>query len=204
MPSTIFAIVTLVLLLFAVLWKWIDWERLAINWVGNNPARAQVYTKAGDTIKTCRGERFYIGTEGDMYIYKPDKMNLVAICPRGKNQYPYYYIRGRRIIGVEDGYVVAMPLGFMPEDMIGRYKEGVTDISSIEEGNVMVKAIHSIKSNKVGNWILIGIIVLAVIGGAYVYFNNKNKGESISNNVTTTNITQPAPLENTWEKYIIP
>lgn len=167
MNSIIFAIITLILLVIAIVWKSVDWKALAIKWVGNNPDRAQVYIKAGDTVRTVPGKRFYISAEGDLYSYKPDKITYILATPRRPVEYPYQYIRGRRIIGLEDGYVVASPLGFMPEELKTKYAEGVSDISAMEEGNISVKAIHSIKSKGLNNWVIYAIVALVIAGGIY-------------------------------------
>jgi hypothetical protein len=188
--SLIFPVITLILLVVAIIWKSVDWKALAIKWVGNNPKRAQVYLKAGDTVRTVQGERFYIGADGDYYHYKPEKITLVVITPRKPIEYPYEYIRGRRIIGIEDGQVVASPLGFMTQELKSKYNEGVSDLSSIEEGNTMVKAIHSIKSNRLTNWLIYAIIAVVIAGGIYFYMNNKRAG-----NIQTANVTQNQTME---------
>jgi hypothetical protein len=195
MNPIVIEIITLVLLAFAILWKLIDWQALAIKWVGNDPDRAQIYIKAGDTVRTIRGERIYNGAEGDIYIYKPEKFNQIIILPRARTPYPYYFIRGRRIIGIEDGHIIASPLGFMPENMRDIYKEGVSDVSAIQDGNTMVRAIHSLKSLKVGNMLLIGLAFVLVVGGIFYYLNrNKNAGVVPTANVTTTQQVAPLPI----------
>lgn len=205
--SQIFSIAVMVILVIAIIVTNINWREKAVQWVGNNPVRGQIYMKAGDTVHTVEAVRTLISSDGQFYRYTDtgSKEPVYAILPvdkyvyyengkpksidvipenedsidevranKGRGRvhagYPYYYIRGRRIIGLEDGQLVASPLGFMPPELVSRYKESVTEISLLIESNVTTQALRSVKpAGKPFNWIILGLIVAGVIG--YMFYN---------------------------------
>lgn len=160
------SVVTITVLVIALVVSHVDWRKMATRWVGNNPSRAQIYIKAGDTVRTLEGERIYQGYEGQTYAYKLDKIYQVVGL---KRNYPYNYIRGRRIIGLEDGVVVASPLGYMDNEELSKYHEGLTDLSALYQGKVMVEVMQSVKASKAISWIMVIIIGAVVIVGAYFF-----------------------------------
>lgn len=193
MSIMISLITVIVLLIFAIL-RTIDWRSLASRWVGYNPERAKVCVREGMRVRVGIGKRVWSGVEGQMYVYKHkgDKYSTVCIVPLN---YPHVENEGYRLIGVTDGRVVADPLGLFDELEQAKYHESVTDISAIDEGNTMVKAIRSVKTNKLQN-IMTYILIAAVVAGAMWYFfgRNKDSTSSVSANQTlaiTNNVTAP-------------
>jgi hypothetical protein len=166
MNPMIMLIIAIVLFIGAII-REIDWKKHAINWVGNNPARGQIYVKAGDTLRTFEGKRdknnesFYTWAEG-----KQIKSVSLPV------DYPYEYIRGRRIIGVDDGQPVASPLGSMTADE--RRKCTLTDLelSVMVESKDVVLAMKTINQSRKMNWVMIVIIAGVVVFGLLYYQNN--------------------------------
>lgn len=186
MPTSAMIAIIVILLLGAVA-RSINWRDLAVKWVGNNPARAQVYIKAGGDIYTVQGKRTHIEPKGQTYAFedKDGKKTVVLPGPGTKRtplvEYPYLYIRGRRVVGIEDGQLVASPLGFMALEDKRKYAEGLTEVSAIIEGQTFVQAVRSIKRSKAGGistWLLVGVVVLAA--GFYWYMNYGPGAEDVS------------------------
>lgn len=176
MPTWAMVLIIVGLLALAVV-RSIDWKGKAIKWVGNNPDRGQVYVKAGHDLKTYPAKRTYISTKGQIYEYETEAGKLRVMVPgpgtkkKPQTEYPYEYIRGRRVIGIEDGLLVASPLGFMDPTDKKMYRESVTDVSAILEGAVFTNTVRSIKrtAQKAINWIL---IILAVGAAGYFIYTN--------------------------------
>jgi hypothetical protein len=182
--SSIIMLVVSVLLLIGAVIRNIDWRSHAVKWVGNNPVKSQHYIAAGDTVHTVEGHRILMAGEGQTYVYE-DTDGETYICDVTK-EYPYKYIRGRRIIGQSDGELVSDPLGFFRHEQLEQINEGLTEISKLAEGSVLIAAIHSIKSNKtktaIMTWILVGVIAV----GGFLYWRNSQKPVEVN----TANITQ--------------
>ncbi len=184
--SMIGLIVTIIILFIIIVIRQIDWRQKAVEWVGNNPARAQVYVHAGHTSQTVQGTRVFQGTtkcmvheveewhEVSVYRYQLVKDYHLLIFV-DDTTYDYDYIRGRRILGVNDGVLVPNPLGNSDETMRGKYREGILDLSMLHDSQVEVQALKSLKSNRLTNWMIYGLVLLVVAGGIYYYISNNSK-----------------------------
>lgn len=163
----------IIALLILAITRSIDWKGWAVKWVGNNPIRAQVYIRAGRDRHTVEGKRGYISPLAQVYRYKDGKEINVVIVPGPipGPEYPYEFIRGRRVIEVEDGQLVATPLSSLTESERKKYAESVTDISALTEGSSVVAALKTVKRQgqpKWLTWVIIGVVVVA----AYLYYTN--------------------------------
>ena len=179
-------LVTLIILFIVAIFRNIDWRARAVKWVGNNPANSQHYIEAGDTIHTVEGKRVLMAAEGQSYVYRDlDKEIYIIDIPP---EYPYKYIRGRRIIGQSDGQLVSNPLGYFRPKQIALINEGLTEISELAHGDLLIRAIKSVASNKAKS-MLMWLLITAAVAGAYMYYRSQNQTETpVSANVTQ-NIT---------------
>jgi hypothetical protein len=184
----------LILIIIGIIIKQIPWKDIAIKWVGNNPNRAIVYVKAGDTIRKADGKQDKVSKQTYHWKMNKKKENIIL----GDN-YPYEYIAGHRVIGVEDGKAVASPLGFWPKQLQDKYLENSTDISMILEQQAVVKALHSIRQSRPLNWMTILIIGLVVVGGLWYYNTNLKEKPPVS----TANVTGIQPAVNQPGEAII-
>lgn len=182
---TIIILAFLILLLIANRIPWRDW---AIKWVKYNPQKGVIYIKTGMYVTKYFSKRFYEADEGQMYYYDQGKIKeQVVIIPK---QYPHIDIAGYRMIGLEDGHLVANPLGFFDPVQMAKYREGKTDISALARGNNMIMAMHSVKSHKTSDilkWALVAIIVV----GAYLGYQHFIAKPAVQTS-PTANMTSPA------------
>lgn len=185
-------IIAVVLLFLAAIIRNIDWRAIAVKWVGNNPAKSQHYIEAGDTVHTVEGHRVMMAAEGQVYVY--DDLDKETYIIDVENKYPYKYIRGRRIIGQSDGVLVANPLGYFRPEQVANINEGLTEVSQLSHGDLLIRAIKSVKSNKTKNMI-IWLLVAAVLAGGYMWYRNNNKPEVIPTANVTQNVTMPTTVQ---------
>lgn len=185
-PSVIAMIITLVLVVVGAVWRLIDWRSMAVKWVGNDPRKGQIYIKAGHDVRTVEGVRTKMFAKTQTYRYiDTDKQAYTIVIPGDKSPqpYPYDYIRGRRIIGMQDGHVVASPLGFMTDDECQKYNEGLTDLSLLSEGVNTYNAMKSVKQSHTPSWIT-WVVIIAVVVGAYFVYRNYFADEPIPESPT--------------------
>ena len=194
-----------VLLLVGAIVRSIDWRALAIKWVGNNPQHAQIYLKAGSNVKTIQGERGHVSADVQEYKYNSrnengKKIKQIVIIPVN---YPYEYIRGRRIIGIMDGLLVSSPLGFMDQESLSKYRESEADISAFTESKTLVQLVRSIKSSKPVNWMMILVIIGVAVVGYLWYQNNQKKQDNSVGPVPTANNTLIQPVKPAGTEIIV-
>lgn len=175
--STGLSIGIIIFLLILAGIRLIDWRGWAVKWVGNNPAKGQIYIRAGRDRHTVEGKRGYVSALAQVYRYKDGKEINVVIVPGPipGPEYPYEFIRGRRIIEVEDGQLVATPLSTLSDAERKKYAESVTEISALTEGSSVVAALKTVKRQgqpKWLTWVIIGVVVVA----AYLYYTNYMQG----------------------------
>ncbi len=182
---------TIAVLAIALVANRIDWKALAVKWVGYNPERGQLYIKAGSHLRTVEAQRFFEAKEGELYFYKANsKLYHIVALP---TDYPHEEIRGRRVIGVEDGQIVAHPLGYMDEAQRAKYNEGLTELSALTLGHAVSKALDSVKPQKVFQWMTIVLVVLGI--AAAIYWFNFRPQEIAAPGAEQPNQTQQAPPE---------
>lgn len=188
------SIVVLVLLFIGVIVRSIDWRKLAIKWVGNNPQHAQIYIKAGHDVHTVTGERGDTVNGQQQYIYEDNKKRKIVLLPK---KYPYDFIRGRRIIGLDDEKLVANPLGFFTGEELEEVKEGVGDMSEWTMGVAFLNALKSIKRAQSIDWLKYVIIVGGIIAAYFVYQNffAPDEIEGVPDSQQNSQIERPAQIE---------
>lgn len=172
--GTIIQIVIIVVILLAAAARIVDWRGLAVKWVGNNPVKAQIYIKAGHDIRSIPGVRTKMTSKAQTYRYTDvDKQvyTIVVAGDKADQPYPYEYIRGRRVIGISDGHVVASPLGFMTNAERVKYEMGLTEFSQLAEGINVVTAMRTVKKSKTPSWLTWLIIAVVVVGAYFLYSN---------------------------------
>ena len=147
MTSIVFAVVIILLMVAA----FIDWRGLIEKWLGNNPSNGLVYVKAGNQIVAVKAKRDYVAAEGQLYLYRWLGKVCEVVVPEN---YGYSYFRGRRVIGVEDGKLLASPLGNASPDKLGE-----SDVSSLILGRTVVDLVRTITGKKSSPWLwlLIGL-----------------------------------------------
>lgn len=178
-----------ILVIFGIL-RQFDWRQMAIKWVGNDPRKCVIYESVGDTVlppvigKRHKSNRL-------CYEYKRHGDDCMVFLNK---DYPYKYISGRRVIGVQDGRVVASPLGFMTDAELSKYKETQVDIQIQMEANAVLKALSSIKLKATLN-ILTFIIIAAIALGGYIMYKNGVLGGQ--RNTSTTPASSPPAATTT-------
>lgn len=210
-------IITVVLLVIAIIIKLIPWRDWAVAWVGDNPAKAQIYIKAGSLVYTIEGKRVLMHPAAQAYQYESDDGKMLVWVPgpgmperaaldhNGKEiidpeskkpvmldpieqvEYPYVYIRGRRMVFIEDGQLVASAPWYMSESDKRKYSESVTEVSEAYNSGVYVSAIRSVKRPGAFNWKW--IVVVLIIAAAAWYFYNQNN-QPVGQPVNPNNIPQ--------------
>lgn len=178
--STGLSVGIIIVLLFLAIIRNIDWKGRALKWVGNNPAKGQIYIRAGRDRHTVEGVRKYISPLAQVYHYTEGKEKTIVIVPGPTPgpEYPYEFIRGRRFIEVEDGQLVATPLSTLSAVERTKYAESVTDISALTEGNAVVNALKSVKRQGSPKWIT-WIVIAVIVVGVLMFYNNYIKVDDI-------------------------
>lgn len=214
-------IITVVILVIAIIIKLIPWRDWAVSWVGDNPARAQIYIKAGSLVYTIEGKRVLMHPAAQAYQYESDDGKLLVWVPgpgmperaaldhNGKEiidsdtkqpvklpeinqvEYPYVYIRGRRMIFIEDGQLVASAPWYMSEADKRKYSESVTEVSEAFNSGVYVSAIRSVKRPGAFSWKWIVVVLIIAAAAYYFYTQNSQPAGSPVNPGTIPQQTQP-------------
>lgn len=156
------SIVLVLLFIVVMIAGYVDWQKIFERFYGNNPSKARIYIEADEHVTSLSGKLLYTGTKGVIYGYKRDKVDLVVCVPFN---YPYKFIRGRRMIRVVAGE--ASPRVW---DETQLSKDGVFSVSALVRSHLVRELVRSMTGGSEFNWkvwLLIGGVV--IVAGVVAY-----------------------------------
>lgn len=156
--------------LFMALLRWIDWYKVFKHFYGNNPLKAKIYLKIGETEEVIEGKYSYVDDKYIFYSYDFGKRgHTVAVSLN----YPYIYVFGKRKILVDFGKGVAKPLSGIVKTTIG--SETLNDSVN---GALATKVVNSIQSRGFKVQFQHILLIIAVLIGAFLFYRHYQEQES--------------------------
>ena len=156
-------IALVVIFVVVMLAGFVDWQKEFEKRWGNNPAKARIYIEADEQVVTVDGKMFYTGTKGVIYEYKWDKVDCVVCVPF---DYPYKFIRGKRMIRVVAGEASAR---YWDKQQLS--VDGVYSVSALVRSHLVRELVKSMSGGSELNWKLWLLIIGGVLVGGFVIYN---------------------------------
>lgn len=140
------------------------WQKEFEKRWGNQPSKARIYIEADEQVVSLAGKMLYTGTKGVIYGYKWDKVECVVCVPFN---YPYKFIRGKRMIRVVAGEASARVW-----DETQLSKDGVFSVSALVQSHLVRELVKSMSGGGlVLNWKMWLLIAGGVAVAGYVVYS---------------------------------
>lgn len=204
-----FYMITGIMFVFGAILALIDWRSIAEKWIADKPEKGRVYIYSGEHVDARPGKMIYVSSLGSLYEYKWAKLKLIVAVP---GDYPFNFLRGRRMIKVIAGHAVSSQefyeilLKSKPKNLADAEKEvfekagaeridladngntqGAYDLNALVKGHMGVEIVNSLFGKKVSMWMILIIFVGLALVGYFVYTN------FLAEPVPETPTEQPAP-----------
>lgn len=150
--------------LLAMVASWIDWQKYIEKFWGNSPAKARVYIEADEQVECVNAKLLYSDAKrGLIYEYKWNGVYLVCTVP---TNYPYKFIRGRRMIRIVFGEVSAR---YWDGEQTSPY--GVYSVSGLCRSNLVKNLVYAVTGSKSDyTWLKWVLIALGIGAAGFVAF----------------------------------
>jgi len=157
----------------------------------DNPEKAWIFIDIAGRYKHVKGVLSDKKDTGEVWKYNIAGHKQIVVIPNDIKFYPIKYWKRRRVIGVQNGNVVASPLGDKkPEKETGNISL-IRDLTLSHIGSDMVKAMSSGKINWLVFIIIIAIVVVIAVGGGIFLYSKQSQKNIIPATPTTSSTTLP-------------